>query len=238
MPAHTDVLVKIQRLDLEIDALDVAWKKKDDESAALKVEVSEVERNIEGLTEQSETLATEKGELEEKIRVNKERISRDTERLNDIKNDKQLKAVNKELKSAESANRLHEMELSALTEKIDALVAESTEASETLNAKTENVESLTKELETLKVDNEVALKEKKTERATLSEDVPSALLKKYDTIRDRRAGVGLVPVVDEACQGCFIHIQPQLYILLRQGTDEIINCPHCHRILYFDNSEE
>jgi len=44
--------------------------------------------------------------------------------------------------------------------------------------------------------------------------------------------VGVVNVRHETCQGCFVHIPPQMFIEV-QKNNEIIRCPNCNRILYF-----
>ena len=60
------------------------------------------------------------------------------------------------------------------------------------------------------------------------------IFKKYETIRAKRGGIGLAKVQDETCQGCYIHIPPQVFIILKRGVEELLTCPHCHRILYVD----
>jgi CheY-like chemotaxis protein len=58
------------------------------------------------------------------------------------------------------------------------------------------------------------------------------LLTKYDGIRKKRAGIGLVLVEDGTCQGCHIQLPPQLYNELQRGnTFEC--CPSCNRILFW-----
>ena len=48
-----------------------------------------------------DALASGKAEKEDKLRENKERIEKDQKRLGDIKNDKQYKALTKEISDAE-----------------------------------------------------------------------------------------------------------------------------------------
>ena len=45
--------------------------------------------------------------------------------------------------------------------------------------------------------------------------------------------MGVVNVRQETCQGCFVHIPPQMFIEV-QKNKEIIRCPNCNRILYFE----
>jgi hypothetical protein len=228
------VLSEIQKIDLELDVIE-----REKERCRLEIEDSEsegdeVKGKITLLGEELITMEAEATDLEEKLRINRDTITKDQERLGEIKNDKQFKAITKEISNAEKAVKLLEMESTALSEKtagkreeISALEAKCTEKSDTAGALTEQ----------LKAKNDEWSKEieiKSAEREALVSTIPSNILKKYDTIRARCAGIGIVTVEKETCQGCFIQIPPQFYIQLRRGTEEIINCPHCYRFLYFD----
>ena len=238
MSNPVDLLRSIQKIDFEIDALGR-------EVEQTEGEVKEAEDEIKGLTEKSialkvdiESLEAEKQDIDEKLRVGGEKIERDRERINDVKNDRQLKALNKGIKAAESSKRLHEMELTSIVSKLEEKSKESAEVTDSLEAKEEELKGLCESLEEKKAGNAEAITGKEAEKEATSSDVPKPVLKKYETIRSKRAGVAVVEVRDEACQGCFIQVPPQVYLQLRRGTEEIINCPHCHRMLYFSGEEE
>jgi len=56
-------------------------------------------------------------------------------------------------------------------------------------------------------------------------------MKRYLTIRDHRAGLGLVLLsADNKCQGCFMTVRVQVMNDLIKGS--IQTCPHCSRLLY------
>ena len=71
-------------------------------------------------------------------------------------------------------------------------------------------------------------------RAALVPKVPASLLKKYDAIRAKRHGIGLVLVEDGCCQGCNMRLPPQLYNILQRG-DSIEQCPACQRIVLWEH---
>jgi predicted nucleic acid-binding Zn-ribbon protein len=76
------------------------------------------------------------------------------------------------------------------------------------------------------------------ERTGLRKGVPAQLLKRYEFIRERRNGTAIAPVREGVCLGCNMNILPQQFIDLQKG-EEIIQCPHCQRILYWlDEMEE
>jgi len=70
------------------------------------------------------------------------------------------------------------------------------------------------------------------QRKKLRKGLPAALLKRYEFIRLRRNGTAIASVSDGVCFGCHMNILPQQFIDLQKG-EEILQCPHCQRILYW-----
>ncbi len=67
-------------------------------------------------------------------------------------------------------------------------------------------------------------------RLKLTEKVPAVLLKRYEQIASKRAGLGVALVKNEVCQACSRMIPPELF--LRVAKCEILEqCPSCQRIL-------
>ncbi len=48
----------------------------------------------------------------------------------------------------------------------------------------------------------------------------------------KHKGLAVAEVIDEICQGCFLHIPPQLYVEIKLNQT-IKYCPQCGRILYY-----
>jgi predicted nucleic acid-binding Zn-ribbon protein len=71
----------------------------------------------------------------------------------------------------------------------------------------------------------------------LREGLPAALLKRYEFINQRRNGGAIAEVRQGVCTGCHMNILPQQFIDLQKG-EEILQCPHCQRILYWLGDDE
>jgi len=69
-------------------------------------------------------------------------------------------------------------------------------------------------------------------RKKLRKVVPAPLMKRYEFIRQRRNSSAICPVHEGVCLGCHMNILPQQFIDLQKGL-EILQCPHCQRILYW-----
>ena len=74
----------------------------------------------------------------------------------------------------------------------------------------------------------------KKKRQTLLEALPGDLVRRYETIREKRNGIAVISVWKEVCNGCHMNIPPQMYIEL-QRSQELRTCPNCHRIIYWRN---
>jgi predicted nucleic acid-binding Zn-ribbon protein len=68
-------------------------------------------------------------------------------------------------------------------------------------------------------------------RRELAAKLPADVLRRYQLIRDKRAGVGAVPVKGNICTGCNTSLRPnQVIAVLRGETFE--QCPRCQRLLF------
>ncbi|MFZ3072150.1 MAG: C4-type zinc ribbon domain-containing protein [Thermodesulfobacteriota bacterium] len=225
-------LFEVQKIDLEIDCL---MKEKGLREKGLETEsgsISSMDAEAEKLKTELDALVSGKAEKEDKLRENKERIERDQSRLNDIKNDKQYKALTKEISDAEKASKLLDMEIAVATGKIEAAEKALKEKEADILGRKDSVKSKTIEQGVKNEEFEKSISEKKELREKLASSIDKSLLKKYETIKSKRGGIGIITVKDSVCRACFMQIPPQLFIQLQRGSGELITCPHCHRILY------
>ena len=74
------------------------------------------------------------------------------------------------------------------------------------------------------------------ERSELLEKFDNKILTFYEKIKRWAKDSAVVPVKKQACYGCHMKINDKTYAEVIKA-EEIINCPHCGRILYKDNEE-
>jgi len=68
-------------------------------------------------------------------------------------------------------------------------------------------------------------------RNAIAVDISGEVLRRYDLIRKKRAGVGVSKVEGMICTACNVSLPPQQMIKVRRG-DSMEQCPRCLRILY------
>jgi predicted nucleic acid-binding Zn-ribbon protein len=69
------------------------------------------------------------------------------------------------------------------------------------------------------------------ERMALTTGISTFLLQEYERICSRRGGVAVVALANETCQGCHMHLPPQMCLEL-QRHPRLTFCPHCQRMLF------
>lgn len=238
MPNTIELLRKIQQIDLRIDAL---LKEEAQYRSSLEgsgEELGTMTAELETLEGEVSSLTTQKNEKQEHVRQNKERIERDQVRLSEIKNDKQYKAVNKEITNAEKSNKLLGMEIDSLSDRLtekEGLLSEKQgafgEKDSALGAMKDGLGEKEGQWASSREGFDV-------EREVVAKEIEPRILKRYERVKAGSGGIGIVNVKDETCLGCYIHIPPQTYIQLLRESSDIIDCPHCHRILYFAAEKE
>ncbi|MBI5969871.1 MAG: hypothetical protein HY884_01810 [Deltaproteobacteria bacterium] len=230
------ILEEIQKLDIEIHSIEVEEKN-------YLTKIEEAGAELKRLEEFRAKVASELSELnallsnaQERIRQGVEKIQKTEKRISEIKNTKELNALNKEINAANKAKKLAEEETERIASKLNDKKTLLDEKDSLQTLKDSEQVQLAKDLEEKKglwvsrITGKRRLKEETASR------IPPDIYKKYENIRAKRAGIGLALVKNEACQACNIHIPPQVYILLKKGVDELMTCPHCHRILYVENN--
>ncbi len=176
-------------------------------------------------------------ECENKIKKINEGMIKTKERLLEVKNNKEYQAMLKENETAEVMRGDVETSIIAILdelEKLSVLVKKDQAILDEQRKKYEEEKRLI-EADLDSVDADFVSWEQK--RIELKGKVPSDLLARYERIKKSNNGVGVISVWKATCNGCHMNIPPQLYNEL-QKTSELISCPNCHRIMYFQDMEK
>jgi len=106
------------------------------------------------------------------------------------------------------------------------------------------IEQQEKELEERRQGIEEEVSAKKAQMAALSErekslapDLDPEVLFKFERIIRNKMGRGIVAIKGGVCMGCHMILPAQFANNVRQGQ-EIVFCPYCSRILFYEESEQ
>ncbi len=234
LQTQLSLLEKIQEIDIEVTRIGKERESYPKKKELIDEEVSRLEAEVDSMLAVKDELERQRAATESEVTVWDEKIKKNEERLKDIKNEKQYKAIGKEVNTATKKKTEMTREVVRIGKLLETKCDELDNTKERLRQKNEECGAIEAEMNQLTAEWEKVLAEKKTERDAIVAKVSPDILRRYELIKDKRNGTGLVVARDGTCQGCHMSIPPQLYIQLRRGPDELIVCPHCHRILYVD----
>jgi uncharacterized protein len=231
------LLIELQECDSQIVNLSTKKIKLPEKIAKLDEEFHLFKNGIEQNKRKYDELKARHIESENKIKKLNEAMIKTKERLLEVKNNKEYQAMLKEIEVAESSRGDIETEIISILEELDKLSILVKEDEETLGQRKKEYEAEKKIIENdlSTIDADAVSWEQK--RVDLRKDVSADILARYEKVKNRNNGVGVISVWKQVCNGCHMNIPPQLYNEL-QKTTELLSCPNCNRIMYFQNMEK
>jgi len=153
-----------------------------------------------------------------------------------VKSNKEYDAINLEIDhmkstilDSETVQLKFEEEKLELEEKvkINSAKIESINTSLTINKS---------ELEEAMADTIHEKKDLESNRNMLNKNIEPNYLEKYEELREAR-NIGMVSIIGSACGGCYSQMPPQTVIEIKESK-EIIDCPNCSVLQFWDGAEE
>ena len=225
-------LVELQDLDREIKDVTQELERLPELLAAETGKLQELKEGYATFGQDLENLKGRRRSLESEMADMEEGIKKSRQRLMEIKSNIEHKAMLKEIAFKEDQRDKKE---TGILEIMDLMEAKTREIAEQDQKAKEQQAFLDQQQVSLKGQ----IKELKKQLASLEEvrrklrkGVSAPMFKRYEFIRQRRNGTAVAPVREGVCLGCNMNILPQQFIDLQKG-EEILQCPHCQRILYW-----
>lgn len=224
-------LYKLQLIDSKIGKLTSI-------RGELPMEVSDLEDEIAGHETRLSNLQAEVKKMEESISINKGKIAdakalvkKYEKQLDNVKNNREFDALNKEIEiqgleqqALEKRIKNTQFDIEQKKAVIDALKAELEGRALDLNNKKSELDTII--AETQKEEDELV-----KVRSSAAKVVEERLLHSYDRIRKSvKNGIGVATIERDSCSGCFAGIPPQRQSDIKQRK-KIIVCENCGRVL-------
>jgi predicted nucleic acid-binding Zn-ribbon protein len=227
-------LVRLQKIDSKLDEIKIL-------KGELPMEVSDLEDELQGLNSRRTRIEEEINGISEFIEQKKVAI-KESEALvkkyekqsESVKNSREFEAINKEIEMQTLEGKLAEKHIRDANEEL----AEKAKALEVVKKQIATREG-TLAHKKAELDKIIAETEKEEKyyldiADSARKGTDERLLYSYDRIRKSyRNGLAVVPVIRDACGGCFNAIPPQRQSEIRQRKKVMI-CENCGRILVDD----
>jgi predicted nucleic acid-binding Zn-ribbon protein len=233
--AQLELLWELQKIDLglksikeEKDRYPREMKKLDEKQ---KVERERIEKEKEKVDSLEKTRRQKEGQLN----LEQEKIKRAEGKMLEVKTNKEYQALLSEIDAMKEANSRMEEEILRVMDEIDELKKDLSKREKDARVTLEKIEAERKELQEKMAHDEKVWDVQMERREVLSKQIESKLVKLYNTLKEKRQGVGVVSVKHETCQGCYVNVPPQMFIEV-QKNNALVRCPHCNRILYWEGN--
>ncbi len=225
-------LIELQKIDSKIASIEGVIKKTPSQIKAVQ---EKYEKAITGYDSIKAALDENKKtyiSLEADLNVKKNNLLNSQSKLSSVQNTKEYESVIRELDNLKKTIAEYEINLK---EMMNLDFKYESELSKIVELK-ENLEKELEEVSISKADEDKELHDELTnliqQREEQASKIKKSTLMKYDRVRAHRHNIGIASVKDEICNGCYMHIPPQLYVEVKKDL-EVHICPHCQRILYY-----
>ncbi|MEY3059074.1 MAG: hypothetical protein RL000_426 [Bacteroidota bacterium] len=224
-------LLNLQKVESKLDAIAIL-------KGELPIEVRDLEDEIQGLHSRETRIEEEINGINEFIEQKKQTITQSQELIkkyekqsDNVKNNREYEAINKELEMQTLEVKLAERHIKDANEEISDKARALDIVKKNIANKDANLKVKKSELDKIIAETEKEEKEFSALSDKARASVDPRLLSSFDRIRKNfRNGLAVVPVVRDACGGCFNAIPPQRQSEIRQHK-KIIVCENCGRVL-------
>ncbi|MEY2812563.1 MAG: hypothetical protein RI991_1558 [Bacteroidota bacterium] len=224
-------LLNLQKVESKLDAIAIL-------KGELPIEVRDLEDEIQGLHSRETRIEEEINGINEFIEQKKQTITQSQELIkkyekqsDNVKNNREYEAINKELEMQTLEVKLAERHIKDANEEISDKARALDIVKKNIANKEANLKVKKSELDKIIAETEKEEKEFSALSDKARASVDPRLLSSFDRIRKNfRNGLAVVPVVRDACGGCFNAIPPQRQSEIRQHK-KIIVCENCGRVL-------
>lgn len=226
------LLIAIQDCDTHI--MDIQAKKDagPQRMERLKKDLEALERTLDEGQQRFKACEQESRATEQEVENLENRLKKAEVKLSSINSNKEYRAALKELDELKRQKALLEDRLIEYMEEMEALRGECEMGQQRVREGTRQFEEDRDRVLKEQAALEEALGRFQTQREQFTKDIDGTLLSRYDSLRGKKGGVAVTPVIKGVCQACHLGIPPQKFNELIRG-DQLMRCPNCYRIIYW-----
>ncbi len=245
MNIHLEHLVKLSNINKEIDSFEPRIEK-------VKSEINIILNKKEELSKNSMEIEDGIKNAQLDIQKNELHLEGLSSKLEDISKKHKVIKTEKELKALNLEEDIAKEQITHANEEIEKLDRLKENRAEELKEIAKEIAKLDEDIKKIEDSVNDELKTIENERKSvfdrkekLISTMDQKIIMYYEKIRRWAENTTVVPLrlvasgnnFIAACGGCFLKLNNKTFDAIKKG-DEIITCPHCGRILYYDPPKE
>ncbi|MBN2829434.1 MAG: hypothetical protein JXR56_03820 [Candidatus Cloacimonetes bacterium] len=197
---------------------------------SLEQAVVEAKNNVTAIHTLIEEIQVKQKAKDLEIQANKDLIAKYAVQLNNIKTNKEYKALNKEIEALNVKNSEIETDILNFMEEINIRKNELKEAQKDQKDAETNLKSQEAELKKMIGALDTDIQHLKDKRNELTKKLPVTLTRRYIVLLKNKNRKAVVFNIKGACSGCGYQIRPQILLEL-DDEKKLHYCENCSRIL-------
>jgi len=200
--------------------------------SGVETRLKKILTNLDKIKQGIESLEKKKRDKERTLDDINEKITKLKTRTTEIKTNKEYQAHLKEIESVEKECYAVEDEILLIMEETETSLKELKLREETIRSEKSKVDEFKKRLEGEVLEAEKELLALNEARSEIVRSIDEELYNLYMNLIKSGKGLAVVEAKEAICLGCNMNFPPQLFVELKKN-EEIIQCPQCHRIIYY-----
>jgi predicted nucleic acid-binding Zn-ribbon protein len=156
--------------------------------------------------------------------------------MESISTQREYEALDKEIKDAAGREQEFRNKLQREVRIVTDLDEEIKQNQALIEQQEQEVEQRRKDIEAEIASKEAEMKELSEREKELAADLDPDVLFKFERIIRNKMGKGIVAIKSGVCMGCHMILPAQFANTVRNG-EEIVFCPYCSRILFYEEAE-
>ena len=228
-----EVLKRLQSLKSKINELKESQelRKQDVQKKKTQIEDNKAlagKKHEEKLSRQKEI---DRKELD--LKTDEGEITKYNVQLNSIKTNKEYTALCTEIGSKKADMSILEDEILNTMSKLESVNEEYNKLQEDLRREEESLKNLIESVDADVKKTDIEIEEIQNDQKKYIDALDENSLKHYNRLSSIKGGKAVVAVIDNMCGGCSMKITAQTLNLL-MGSNELVFCQSCSRILYLE----
>jgi predicted nucleic acid-binding Zn-ribbon protein len=223
----------LQQVDQEIMEIERFRDSTPDRLAALDAEIEQHRQMLKDKEADMKAAIDVRRTKERELEQHEAQINKNKDRMNAVKTNEEYHAIGRENEKQKEMIEDLEDQILRIMEDFEtaelALKKAKGRFAEIEKQKKEEMADLRARMEL--IPDQLAIKQQAREK--LLPGIERSFLSRYERLREITGGIAVVRVIKRTCQGCRVNVPPQTYNLVIRN-EEIIICPSCRRILYYE----
>jgi uncharacterized protein len=232
MKQDLEKLITLQRLESTAHAAARRIAEEPEAQKSFDARIEAARTAVEAAKQLLADSQTARRAIEKEVAVHQGRLSKFREQGMAVKTNQEFHAIQHEIAFAEKEIKALEDQILEKMIEGDERTAAVKRTEGTLAAEQKAVEAERKALASEVAGLRASIEQVSKERDDLAKTIDAGVLRTFQVVAAKRNGVGLAEAKDGVCTICHVRLRPQVFNTIRRN-DEILQCDHCNRILYF-----